>query len=96
MRLHTLEALALALSRRGQYGAGLDAALAAVHAEPLRESAHRIVARLHLREGNRIEALRQFERYQRLLFDELGVDASPEFAAMVAFRPRVRTDARNP
>lgn len=83
LRLHALETLALQLSSRGQYGNALDAALSAVRAEPLRESAHRVIAQVHILEGNRVEALRQFKRYQQLVTQELGVEPSPEFAALV-------------
>jgi DNA-binding SARP family transcriptional activator len=48
--------------------------VAAVAAEPLRESAHSALIRLHLAEGNRSEALRQYCRYRRLLRAELGVE----------------------
>ena len=41
--------------------------MAAVAVEPLRESAHRAVMRVHLAEGNRNEALRQYELCRRAL-----------------------------
>jgi hypothetical protein len=59
-------------------------ALVAVRAEPLRESANRVVAQVHLLEGNRLEALRQFKRYEELLEHELGAEPSPEFGALVS------------
>ncbi len=84
LQLHALETLALQLSAGGQHGHALDTALVAVRAEPLRESAHRVVAQVHLLEGNRLEALRQFRRYSELLKQELGAEPSAEFAAMVS------------
>ena len=78
LSLHALEALAERLGRDGDHARGLEAALAAVRSEPLRESAHRVLIRLHLAEGNRCEALRQYELCRRLLRDKLGVEPSPE------------------
>ena len=52
LRMHALEALAEKLAAAGRYGEAVQAAYAAVVAEPLRESAHRAVVRVHLVEGN--------------------------------------------
>jgi DNA-binding SARP family transcriptional activator len=76
LRLHALERLSTQLLQRGDHPAAVDAALAAVAIEPLRESAHRAVIRVHLAEGNRAEALRQAERLRQLLRHELGVEPS--------------------
>ena len=78
LSLHALEALAERLGRDGDVARGVEAALSAVRSEPLRESAHRVLIRLHLAEGNRGEALRQYELCRRLLRDRLGVEPSPE------------------
>ena len=74
--LHALEALADRLVRDGELPRALEAALSAVQSEPLRESAHRVLIRVHLAEGNRGEALRQYELCRRLLRDRLGVEPS--------------------
>jgi SARP family transcriptional regulator, regulator of embCAB operon len=74
LRLHALEALTGHLVAARRYGEAAEAAVAAVAAEPLRESAHSALIRLHLVEGNRSEALRQYCRYRRLLRAELGVE----------------------
>ncbi len=66
-RLHALEAFCDALTREGRYGRAIEVGLTAVAAEPLRESAHRAVMRLHLAEGNRCEALRQYALCRDLL-----------------------------
>jgi DNA-binding SARP family transcriptional activator len=76
LRLHALEAMCGRLTEIGRYGEAVEAGLAAVRAEPLRESAHRSLIRVHLAEGNRWEAVRQYERCRRLLLDELGVEPS--------------------
>ena len=45
LRLHALEALCERLTASGRYGEAIDAGLAAVCAEPLRESSHRVLIR---------------------------------------------------
>ncbi len=84
LRLHALEALAERLLADGRFGEATGAALAAVRAEPLRESGHAIVMRIHLAEGNRSEALREFERYRVLLRSELGLEPTPRLHALIA------------
>ena len=76
LQLHVLEAGAERLMAAGQFGLGLDWALAAVRADPLRESAHRAVIRIHVVEGNLTEARRAYETCADLLRRELGVQPS--------------------
>jgi len=83
LRLHALEAMCDRLTAAGRYGEAIDAGLAAVSAEPLRESAHRALIKAHLAEANHWEAVRQYEMYRRLLFDELGLEPSPALRALV-------------
>lgn len=73
LRMHALEALAGELVVAGRFGEAVEAAYAAVHEEPLRESAHRVVVRAHLAEGNVAEARRAYESFRRVLADTLGV-----------------------
>lgn len=75
-RLHALESLAQALSASGCYADAIQAALAAIRLEPLRETAHRIVIEIHLAEGNWSEARRQFQQCRRLFREELGIEPS--------------------
>lgn len=83
-RLHALETGAGLLCRHGRFSEALEAAMAAVRAEPLRESAHRQVIEVHLAEGNHAEALRQYDGYRRLLAAELGLPPSDSIRALVA------------
>jgi DNA-binding SARP family transcriptional activator len=83
-RLHALERSSVCLREKGHFNDALSAGLAAVHAEPLRESAHRRVIEVHLEEGNHAEALRQFDGYRRLLATELGLPPSPSIRQLVA------------
>jgi DNA-binding SARP family transcriptional activator len=76
LRLHALESVAIALAGEGAYALAMEAAVAAVRAEPLRESAHRALVTVHLREGNRSEALRHYRWFCDLLDRELGVRPS--------------------
>lgn len=78
LRLHTLEALAVRLAEQHRFAAALDTALEAIRLEPLRESAHRVVVRIHLAEGNVAEAMRHFRFVRDLLHTELGVEPSPQ------------------
>jgi DNA-binding SARP family transcriptional activator len=78
LRLHALEALCERLTAIGRFGQAVDAGLAAVRAEPLRESAHEALMKAHLAAGNRWEAVRQYDRCRCLLRDELGLEPSPQ------------------
>ncbi|MGH8905014.1 MAG: AfsR/SARP family transcriptional regulator [Egibacteraceae bacterium] len=57
------------MTAEGRYSQAIDAGLAAIAGEPLRESAHRALIRAYLAEGNPSEALRQYRIYRRLLHD---------------------------
>lgn len=84
IRLHALEALCDRYRDDGRLDAALDAGITAVAADPLRESAHRQLALVHIEEGNFAEALRQYEVFRRLLRTELGLAASSRFRTLVA------------
>jgi DNA-binding SARP family transcriptional activator len=83
LRLHALECLARAMSAAGRHADAIQAALAAIRLEPLRETAHRTLIQTHLAEGNWSEARRQFQRLRRLLRDELGVEPSDSTRLLV-------------
>jgi DNA-binding SARP family transcriptional activator len=98
LRLEALEAVAARLALLGRHGEALQAAHAAIRAEPLRESAHRVVVRIHLAEGNVAEAVRAYELFRTMLADELGVGPSGLMTRLVQHVPRVRRtlSARHP
>ncbi len=83
LRLHALEVLSARLTATGRFGLAIEAGLMAVQAEPLRESAQRVLIQAHLAEGNRCEAVRQYDLYKRLLREELGVEPSSKLDEMV-------------
>jgi DNA-binding SARP family transcriptional activator len=76
--LHALEALSRRLVEAHRCAEAVDAAISAVSADPLRESANRVLIQAHLAEGNLIEARRAYERYRDSLRRELGVEPSEE------------------
>jgi DNA-binding SARP family transcriptional activator len=82
--LRALEVLSERFRVRGDYFRAHETALAAVHGDPLRESAHRRLIELHLADGNPAAALRQYTKYQTLVRAELGVSPSPEIRSLVA------------
>jgi DNA-binding SARP family transcriptional activator len=90
LRMHTLEVLAGRLAAAGRHGEALQAAYAAVRAEPLRESAHRAVVRVHLAEGNVAEAVRAHDLFEALLDQELGVGPTEQMTRLVRHVRRSR------
>lgn len=91
IRLHALEALADVLSSTGRHADAIQAALAAIRLEPLRESAHRTLIQAHLAEGNRSEARRHFRQCRQLLIEELGVEPSESMRQLLEEPPRPAT-----
>jgi DNA-binding SARP family transcriptional activator len=83
LALHALEILSERLAGARRFGAALETALAAVKGEPLRESAHRVLIKTHIAEGNASEAIRQYQLYRRLLHDALGAEPSPAMESLV-------------
>lgn len=82
LRIHALERLSSVYVAGGRFANAIDVGLAAVEAEPLRESAHRRVIEAHLAEGNVHEARRQLDWCTQLLRNQLGLEPSPELVAL--------------
>ncbi len=76
LMLHALELLCLKLSAAGKHAQAIEAGIAAVGAEPLRESAHRALIQAHMCEGNFNEALHQYRTYRAVVQRELGIEPS--------------------
>jgi DNA-binding SARP family transcriptional activator len=83
VRLRALEARCEALALAGRFGDALEVGLEALATDPLRESAHRALVRVHLAEGNVGEARRQYRLCERLLRQELGVAPSAQMHELV-------------
>jgi DNA-binding SARP family transcriptional activator len=81
--LHALELLSRTLSSSHHHDLAILAGIAAVQADPLRETANRVLVEAHLGEGNVAEAVRQFVRFRDLLWTELRVEPDPSFAHLV-------------
>lgn len=84
LRLHALETLCRQLVSSGRHAQAVEAGLAAVATEPLRESAHRALIEAYLAEGNQSEAVGQYRTCRRILWQELGLEPSEATARLVA------------
>jgi DNA-binding SARP family transcriptional activator len=76
LRLHALEDICRGLLDTGRVARAIDAALALVNADPLRESAHKLLIEAQLKEGNWVEAICSGRRYVDTMLDQLGLDVS--------------------
>lgn len=83
LRVHALETAAAEHLARGRPGPALAAAFTALRTDPLRESAHRLVVRIHLAEGNVDAALHQYSTCRQALDAELGVLPSAALVELV-------------
>lgn len=86
LRLHCLRVLETAAATaidRGRPGAALDRALVAAAADPLRESAHRLVIRALLAEGNFDAARRHVAFVRRLFHAHFGFGPSEQLIALL-------------
>jgi len=71
-------------SAEGAIDAALGCARRVLELDPLREEVHREVIRLHLRQGHRALALRQYLTCRSLLAEELNVEPMEETRALGA------------
>jgi DNA-binding SARP family transcriptional activator len=81
--LHALETLSRTLTRAGRFADAIEAAILAVRAEPLRESAQRALIEAHVAEGNLGEARRSYRTYRELVGRELGVEPSSDMLMLL-------------
>ena len=88
LRIQALEVTAARLIERGDIAAALIAASEVVAIEPLRESAQRLLIRIHLHNGNYHAALRDYRAFQSQIQRELGIAPSGQLQALV--RPLLR------
>jgi DNA-binding SARP family transcriptional activator len=84
LQLHALEAAAQRSMMAGRFGEACSRAQAALSLDPLRESAIRLVVEIHLREGNAVEAVRRYWRFQRQLQEETGCRPGPALTTLLA------------
>lgn len=93
LQLHALELTAQQLTCSGRYAEAIEAAMAAVRLEPLRESATRVLIEVHLAEDNVVEAIRRLEFFRRSLASEIGVEPTAELVDLVR-RRQIGADPR--
>ena len=91
--LRAMEAAAEAAIDEGRPCTALDLALAAAAADPLRESAHRLVVRALLADGNVGAARRHFAFVRDILREQLGIAPSAQLAALIGRAPEMRPAA---
>lgn len=84
LRMHALEAVAARLTEADRLAEAAGAALVAVRAEPLRESARAALIRVHMAQGNQSEAHGEFERYRVLLRAEIGAEPTTRLRQLLA------------
>jgi len=80
--LDALTQLVTAAEAAGEDGQALDAARRLLTLEPWLEAAHRQVMRLLARQGQRAEALAQYQRCRQVLAEELGAAPDAETNAL--------------
>ena len=86
--LRILEAAAVTAMDRGRPDTALDRALVAAAADPLRESAHSLVIRALIAEGNVDAARRHFTFVRQLFQAHLGFGPSEQLAALFGWARR--------
>ena len=89
--LHAVEALSRRLVETDRFAEAVDAAVSAVSADPLRESANRVLMEAHLAEGNLIEAHRTYKRYRDTVRRELGVEPGEQLTSLLQAGSRPNT-----
>jgi DNA-binding SARP family transcriptional activator len=83
LRLRALEALCRRLSAEGRPGQAVQAGIAAVAGEPLRESARNALIEAHLAQHNVAAAIREYDAFRELLWSELKLAPSRDMRALV-------------
>lgn len=84
LRVRALERICERSTADADYTTAARAGLAAVAANPLRESAQRALIRLHIAEGNLGVAAQRYESFARALRRDLGLTPSPQMAKLMS------------
>lgn len=93
LRLRALERLAQHRLTERRFAEAEHACCAVIEAEPHRETAHLLLARVYLNEGNTSQALRTLSDLQRRLRVDLGLGASEQMRQLAA---TIRAVGRRP
>jgi DNA-binding SARP family transcriptional activator len=83
LRLHALEALCARQAGERRFAAAVQAGLAAVDADPYRESSRRALIAAYLEEGNVHAAVDQYQAFQRLLADDLAAEPTTALRSLI-------------
>jgi DNA-binding SARP family transcriptional activator len=84
LRATAVEALAVRLLKAGRFAEAEGAARAAMRVDPLRETPHSTLIRIHIADGNQSEALSVYEAYREALRAALDLEPTEQFSALVA------------
>lgn len=76
--------LAEELLELGDLNLALALARCAVEADPFREPSHRLLARIHLQQGDKVEAFRVYQTFRRRSIEEFGMAPTEQFDEIVA------------
>lgn len=96
LQLAALERIGRRLIEQRRPTRALEVCLRLTLAEPLRETAHRLIIRAHLSQGNRAEAIRHYQRFRDLLWRELRVRPSPQMERLVGAATTGTADGAEP
>ncbi|MEC5193153.1 MULTISPECIES: AfsR/SARP family transcriptional regulator [unclassified Arthrobacter] len=94
-RLHAFTLISRESLNRCDYEAAVEAAEAAVEIEPLYETAVGLYIQAEMHQGNTASALLAFERYQRQLRQDMGIEPSETLRRLVADVHGGRTHTAN-
>jgi DNA-binding SARP family transcriptional activator len=83
LSLQALESLCEHLTAQGRLRQALEVGLATFARDPLRESAHRLLVRIYLADGNPFDALRQYRLYRDMARSRLGIEPSAQMLDLV-------------
>lgn len=84
LRAAALEALAIRLLGAGMHGEAAGAARAAIRADPLRETPHGILVRVHLADGDQSNAIAVYEGYRTTLRVALDLEPTTQLRDLLA------------
>jgi DNA-binding SARP family transcriptional activator len=84
LSLQAMEALSERMIAAGTLPQALEVALAVFAREPLRETAHRLMIRVHIADGNSFEAIRQYQLYERMTLTRIGLPPSAQMRELVS------------
>ncbi len=81
--LHSLEAIARCHMAARRFGAAIQVLMSCIALDDLRESPRRQLMFVHLAEGNRSDAIREYDEYRAKLQDGLGLTPSPSMQELL-------------